>query len=190
MFFRSRKKADLTEAVSNARQIGFALFEFESEFGAFPDGATAAAVRKKTGALLPLGTTTSNDLFRQLLAANITQSERMFYAHIPGAKKPDDNILGAEALKKAECGFTYLLGARITDNPSRPLVVTAMIPGSDRFDKNNALEGRAVVLRMDNSVTALPIDKDGHVMLDGRNMMDPHHPIWDGHAPVIAWPDM
>ena len=146
-------------------------------------------VTARTGTTFSFGTKTSNDLFRQLIAANMTQSERMFYARIPGVKKPDDNVMGVEALKKGECGFTYFMGAKETDNPRRPLAVSAMILGTDRFDAK-ALEGKAVVLRMDNSVTALPIDKDGHVMLDGRNMMDPHHPIWDGHAPAIAWPDL
>ena len=32
MVIRQRKKADQTEAVSNARQIGLALFEFENEY--------------------------------------------------------------------------------------------------------------------------------------------------------------
>ncbi len=37
MVIRQRKKADQTQAISNARQIGLALFEFESEFGSYPD---------------------------------------------------------------------------------------------------------------------------------------------------------
>ena len=113
----------------------------------------------------------------------------MFYARISGTHKPDNLFTGTLALEKGECGFTYFIGAKITDNPKRPLVVTPMIPGTDRFDPT-PFEGKAVILKMDNSVTALMIDKDGHVFVDGRNLMDPHHPIWDGHAPVIAWPDL
>jgi hypothetical protein len=64
-----------------------------------------------------------------------------------------------------------------------------MIPGTDRFDPK-PFKGKAVILKMDNSVTSLSIDKAGHAILDGRNLMDPHHPIWEGHAPVIAWPDL
>lgn len=92
-------------------------------------------------------------------------------------------------MKNGECGFTYFLGAKNTDNPRRPLVVTAMIPGTDRFDRRR-FDGKAVILRMDNTVSSHNIDKDGHVIFEGRNLMDPHHPIWDGHAPVIAWPDL
>ncbi|NQX02749.1 hypothetical protein HQ447_18975, partial [bacterium] len=104
------------------------------------------------------------------------------------ALKPDDNFAGGEALKKGECGFTYFLGATALDNPRRPLVVTPMIPGTDRFDPK-PFKGLAIFLSVDNSVTRLNIDRAGHGIVDGRNVMDPHHPIWDGHAPVIAWPE-
>ena len=35
MVIRQRKKADQTEATSNARQIGLAMFEFETEYARF-----------------------------------------------------------------------------------------------------------------------------------------------------------
>jgi len=114
----------------------------------------------------------------------------MFYAKTAGGRKPDNVFGTTHALDKKECGFTYLLGAATTtDNPRRPIVVAPMIPGTDRFDPK-PFEGKAVMLMIDNSVTSLPIDKHGHIFIDGRNLMDPHHPIWDGHAPVIAWPDL
>ena len=187
---RCRKKADSTEAVSNARQICLALFEFQTEYGKFPDTETVAAVRLKTESDLSLGGVSSNDFFRQLLATGIAQSETMFYAKADWTRKPDNNFVRGEALITGECGFTYFLGAGPTDNPKRPLVVTPMIPGTDRFEKLKGFDGRCIILRMDDSVSSLPIDKDGHVLIDGRNMMDPHHPIWDGHAPTIAWPDL
>jgi len=189
LILRSRKKTDQTEAVSNARQIGLALFEFEAEYGKFPTATTIAAVKAKTGTLLPLGTKNSNDFFRQLIAAEISQNEGMFYARTAGGRKPDNVFDATHALEKRECGFTYFLGATEKDNPRRPLVVAPMIPGTDRFDPK-PFKGKAVILKMDNSVTSLSIDKAGHAILDGRNLMDPHHPIWEGHAPVIAWPDL
>lgn len=178
-----------TEAVSNARQIGLALFEFETAYGKFPDATTIPAVQKETGTLLSLGTTSSNDFFRQLIAAEIAQSESMFYSKNAGIRKPDNIFDTTHALEKGECGFTYFLGATETGNPSRPLVVAPMIPGTDRFDPK-PFEGKAVILKADNSVTSLPIDKHGHIFVAGRNLMDPQHPIWDGHPPVIAWPDL
>ncbi len=184
-----KKPADRTEAVSNARQMALVLFEFENEYGAYPNADTVVAVQKATATKLNLGTKTSNDFFRQLIAANMTQSEKIFYARITGARKPDDDITGTEALKKGECYFTYFLGAKATDNPKRPLAATPMIPGSDRFDPE-PFEGKAVVLSVDNSVISIPIDKDGHIHIEGKLFMDPTNPIWDGHPPVIVWPEL
>lgn len=165
------------------------LFEFESEYGKFPDASTIAAVKAKSGSLLPLGTKTSNDYFRQLIASGIAQNEQFFYADIAKVRKPDGLIDPSHAIGKGECGYSYLSGLSSQGNPSRPIVVTPLIPGTNRFDPK-PFEGKAVILKLDNSVSSLPINKDGHVILNGRNMMDPHHPIWQGHAPVIAWPDL
>ena len=189
MTFRCRKKPDQTEAVSNARQIGLALFEFENEYGSYPDTSTISRVKERTETDLNLGAKSSNDFFRQLLAAKMRQSEKMFYAKIKGVRKADDDITGVEALKKSECGFTYFLGANELINPGRPLVVTPTIPGTDRFDPK-PFDGKAIILRLDNSVTSMNIRKDGHVFVDGGNRMDPTNPIWEGQPPVIAWPDL
>ncbi len=187
--FRSHPRSDQTEAVSNARQIGLALFEFSTEYGKYPDASTIGPVRADTGSTLPLGTKTSNDFFRQLLAANLTQSERMFFAKINGVHKADDVITGANALSKGECGFSYIGGLPVAGDPSRPIAVTPLILGTDHFDPKR-FDGKAIILRMDNSVISVPIDRDGHVMIDGKNMMSTSHPIWEGHPPIIAWPDL
>lgn len=181
------RRSNQVEAVNHVRQIGLALFEFQVEYGKFPDAETIAAVQQKTGTELRMGTKYSNDFFRQLLAGGFSPSERQFYAHIAGThlSRPENDFA---TLQKGECGFTYFLGATEGDKPGRPLVVTPMIPGTDRFDPK-PFGGKAVLLRLDNSVTSLTIDKHGHVLVDGRNLMDPHHPIWDGHAPMIAWPE-
>ncbi|RYD21689.1 MAG: hypothetical protein EOP88_10525 [Verrucomicrobiaceae bacterium] len=177
-----------TESLHNVRSMGLALFEFETEYGSFPDATTIALVREQTGSSIPMGTSTSNDFFRQLFASGIASSESMFYARSPGARKGDNFFEGSRALEKGECGFTYFLGAKSTDRPDRPLVVAPMIPGTDRFDPK-PMEGRAVVLKRDNSVMSILIDKHGHLIFEGRNLMDPHHPVWEGHAPSIAWPE-
>ena len=182
------KKATQTEAVTNARQIGLALFEFEREYGSMPETGTIEKVRQKTGTDLKLGTKSSNDFFRQLLAANITGSELIFYAKVHGTSKPDNVFAGAMALEKGECGFTYLTGVFDGCDPARPVIVAPMIPGTDRFDPK-PFEGKAVVLRADNSVTSLTIDKHGHAIFERKNLMDPAHPVWQGKPPVIAWPE-
>lgn len=178
------------EAINNLRQIGIALFEFEAAYGKFPDADTVAGVRLTTKSDLEMDGISSNAYFQQMLGAEIAQSETMFYANVRGLRKPDNNFTRGEALKKGECGFTYFLGGKSTDNPMRPLAATPMIQGTDRFDTRKGFYGYAVILRMDCSVVSLPLDNDGHVIIDGKNMMDPYHPIWEGHPPTIAWPDL
>jgi hypothetical protein len=184
-----RIKAIQTHAVSSLRQMGLALYEFECEYGKFPDASTISAVKTKTGTLLPLGNKTSNDYFRQLLASGIAMSESMFYAEIEGTRKPDERVDPPRALEKGECGFAYFMGTPKKPNQSRPLATAPMIPGTDRFDPK-PFDGRAVLLKWDNSVTSLPIDKNGHVIVDGKNLFDPTNPIWDGKPPVIVWPEL
>jgi len=183
-----RKNGDQTQAVNNARQIGLALSEFQEKYGKFPDATTIAAVRKDTATDLNLGKKSANDFFRQLFATGIVQSETIFFAKIAGTHSADNNFTKTEALKKGECAFGYFLGATEADNPLRPVVATPLIPGTDQFDPK-PFKGKAVILKMDNSVTSHTIDKEGHVRIDGRNLMDPQHPIWEGHPPVIAWPE-
>ena len=191
----SRKNANQSQAVSNARQIGLALFEFESKYGKFPDVSTIADVRKDAAtdpnlSKMSLGTKSSNDYFRQLLACGFAPSESMFYANILGAKKPDNDIKGAEALKKGECGFAFLAGLSAAGNPSRPLIVTPLILGTDRFDPKR-FDGKAIIMRMDNSVSSININSSGYVMSNGKNLLDPTNQVWGkGDKFVIAWPDL
>jgi len=188
MVIRQRKKADQTEAVSNARQIGLALFEFESEYGNYPDDATAKTIADATHGAPDSGNS-SNARFRQLIRSGMTQTEKMFYVHTPGSHKPDNRIDGQHALEQGECGFAYVENSKATDHVSRPLAMAPLVPGTTRFDPM-PFDGKAVILWTDNSVRSMPIDrKSGQVMLDGKNLLDPSHPIWDGKPPVIALPE-
>ena len=166
-----------------------ALFAFQQDYGTMPDFETIAKVRESTGSSLSMGKKSSNDFFRQLFATGMTESESMFYARIPGVRKQDGQISGTKALEKGECGFTYFLGAIKDCHPARPTVVVPMIPGTDRFDPE-PFGGKAFVLRADNSVTSLVIDKQGHAIFRGKNLMDPSQEIWEGKPPAIAWPDL
>lgn len=188
LVIRQRKKADQTEAISNARSFGVALFEFKEEYGSYPDDATAKAVADATETEKVTGST-ANDRFRQLIRAGITPSEWVFYAHIPGVHKPDGMIDGEHALDRGECGFAYIGNLVTTDEVARPIAITPLIPGTTRFDPK-PFDGKAVILWTDNSVRSLPIDrKSGQVKLDGKNLLDPSHPVWGGKPPVIALPE-
>ncbi|MES2920485.1 MAG: DUF4190 domain-containing protein [Verrucomicrobiota bacterium] len=188
LVIRQRKKADQTEAINNARQIGLALFEFQSEYGSYPNDATAKAVADATNTEQITGNT-ANDRFRQLIHAQFTQSERLFYAHIPGVHKPDGLIDGDNAVAPGECGFAYIGNSETTDKTIRPLAIIPLVRGTTRFDPQ-PFDGKAVILWTDNSVRSLPIDrKSGRVMLDGKNLLDPSHPVWGGQPPLIALPE-
>lgn len=178
----------MTEAISNARQIGLALDEFRNEYGRFPDSTTAAEVERKSGSTLTLSNRSSNDLFAQLIAANITRTERMFYANAKLAIKPDDVCnTDATALAHGECVFAYISGVDPNANPGTPIAFGPVIPGTMTLDlKSN--NGKAAVLRLDYSVTSLPINSSGQILYGRTPLLDPRLPYWNGKAPDVKWP--
>ena len=191
MVIRQRKKADQTEAVSNAKQIGLAMFEFDTEYGSFPDSTTATKVPNDDG--YTLGTANSNDYFRQLLAANISSSEVMFYAKTGQTTKPDGVITPvAQALAKGEVGFGYVLngnvGMNTSGNPARVVAAAPMLTATtfdpDPYDK------KAVILRIDNSATSLAINKSNEAVLGGSvKLLDAGATtIWGTVTPTISIP--
>ena len=184
-----RKNANQTEATNNLRQIGLVLHDFVNDYGYYPSDATAAAVK----ADYPthgsnLGGRSSNALFRQLFAAELTQSESMFYAKVPGVRKPDGDITSGKLLEKGEVGFAYVAGLSSKGNPARPIAFAPVIPGTARFDPK-PFQGNAVFLRVDNSVVSMKIRKDGQVLLGGIDILSAETPIWDGKAPDIRYPE-
>ncbi len=177
------------QAVSNARQIGLALMEFDIEYGSYPEKPTVLSVTKSHPAHgYDLSGTSSNALFRQLFAVGFTQSEQMFYANIPGTIRPDSIITPGEALKKGEVGFSYISGLSSKDDPLTPLVIASLIPGTTKFDPE-PFKGQTVVLHIDGSYRSYPISVDGHVYDKGINLLSPKHPVWKGKVPDIRYPE-
>jgi type II secretory pathway pseudopilin PulG len=186
MIIRQKKKAAQVEAMSNARSFGLALFEFENEYGSYPNDSTAAAVAEVTETEKETGTS-SNAYFRQLIRSGISQSEAAFYSAAEGSRKPDNVFDGNKALEPGECGFAYISNLKFNADAPQPIAMTPFVPGTDRFDPR-PFAGKAVILWTDNSVKSLPI-QSGEVMLDGQNLLDPAHPIWNGIPPVLALPE-
>jgi hypothetical protein len=184
---RSRPAADRTEALNNIRQVGLALSDFESEYGKFPDASTAEAVNSKHPSDLKLGAESSNQIFRQLLA-NGLKSEKPFWCKTAWSpRKPDDIFIPAKALQPGEVGFAYIAGRNSRDDPSTPLIVAPLIPGTTRFDPN-PYKGKAIILQSDGSASAMQIREDnGEVWLDGKNLFDPSQPFWKDRKPDIKW---
>ena len=187
-FGRNREVANRITAKANAQQIGSALFDFESTYGGLPDASTALLVKTKTGSTWALGDATSNDLFQQLIASGICVSEDMFYTKTPWSRKPD-NVFTTEtqALAAGECGFAYIAGLSYKDGPDTPLCVSPLEPGKLTFDRE-AFDGKAVILRLDNSATLVPIDSTGHAIVNGMDLFDPRQSFWHGKAPNVKWP--
>lgn len=188
LVIRQRKKADQTQAMSNARSFSLSLMEFETEYGKYPNADTASAVATATKGT-PITGVSSNARFRQLFQAGMTQSEVIFYAKSAGSRKPDGDISGDNALAPGECGFGYIENIRTDDGAARPLAMAPFKPGTTEFDPM-PFDGKAVILFSDNSLRSLDIERlSGEVMLEGRNILDPTHPIWGGVPPSLLLPE-
>lgn len=176
----------LAAAITNLRQIGLMLFEFETEFGEFPNEKTARVVKEATETEAELKGATANDCFFQLVAANMTTHVHLFTLNERADEKPPGADKKPTRLEK--CDFAYLSGMNAAGNPGRPLVVAPLVKGQTMFDPK-VLGGKAVVLRADNSVQSFPIQPDGRVLIDGRDVFDPAQPFWNGKVPPIKWPE-
>lgn len=184
-----KRRAIQAEAFSNLRSFSLALYEFETDYGSYPNDATAAIVTKSfPDHDYDLTGKSSNAAFRQLLAAEIIPTEHTFYAKIKDSIKPDGNILPKQALKKGEVGFAYISGLSTVGNPSTPLVLTPLIPGTTQFDPK-PFKGKAIVLHIDSTVRTYDIHEDGNIYDKGINLLSPKHPIWKGKAPDIRYPE-
>lgn len=182
MVIRQRKKADQTEAVNNARQIGLAMLEFENEYGSFPESQLSATINENTGTnLAPAALATSNDAFKQLLAAGIAGSEVMFWCKTAYSTVKPDNVYNTatEMLKAGDVGFGYIMNgdrAFSSSGNTGRVLVAAPLKYSTAFDNGlfdkDMYDSKAVVLKLDNSVTSLNINANNQaVMGAGRNLL-------------------
>jgi type II secretory pathway pseudopilin PulG len=175
MFGRKHNASDRTEAINNIKQIGAMLIEFDTDYGGFPDDKTALEVKRKTKTDFTLTGQYSNDYFRQMLLGGGGKSEKPFWCKTAlSPKKADDNFsTAAKALEAGEVGFSYIMasqtqGQSASGDPSRPVVVTP----SSKFQSDWTFDpepysGKAVVLRLDNSATAMQIREDNKKISTG-----------------------
>jgi prepilin-type N-terminal cleavage/methylation domain-containing protein len=168
------KKADRIEAVNNAKQIGLALFEFNDEYGSFPDADTQTLVEENNeDSDVTAATDSSNGYFRQLFVAGITESEQMFFAKTGFTRKPD-GALADKTLEAGENGFGYVMngdqGLSPAGNPAR--ISASPLDDAGKFSLD-PFDKKAVLLRIDNSATINTITKDGEVNLGGgKKLLD------------------
>lgn len=181
-------RAHVTPTVMNLRQLSLALIEFDNNYGAFPCDETVRRVTEATGSYLTrFKGEASNAYFRQLLATHV-KTEAIF--QIGGGKAPDNDFKDdSKALAKGECGIAYIPGLDGASDPSTPVAFAPMVPGKLAFDPV-PLGGKAVVLRIDGSVTVETMTQAGEVVTaDGKSIFDPAQPYWKGKAPKVAWPE-
>lgn len=183
---RQKLKAVQMRAMNNATLIGIALFTFDSDYGTFPNGETAAQLKKDLESKLEIKSETANDCFFQLIAAKHLDSDAMFSFNEPKAPARPQKDKPLQKIEK--CSFAYLSGLDAAGNAGRPLVVTPLVKGKTTFDPT-VFGGKAVILKVDNSVVSLPIEPDGRVLIEGKDMFDAEHPIWGGKPPVVKWPE-
>ena len=174
VILKQRKAADRTEALNNIRQIGMSMFEFDSEYGTFPDNNTAEDVKENTGTSLNFAGNFSNDYFRQLIAVGL-KSEKPFWCKTSfSPKKPDDVYqTPAKALEAGEVGFSYIMatqteGQSSSGDPGRPVVVSPSYKAQTdwTFDPDSYGE-KAIVLKLDNSAAAMNIRVDNKYISTG-----------------------
>ncbi len=170
------RKGDVVEATNNAKNLGLAFMEFDTDIGGYPDDSTIEAIEDITGEASSriLKGNTSNDYFRQFIESGIVNSEQPFFAKASYTKKPDDLTKGSEALKKGEVGFGYIMrepGEAISPGSGRPICAAPLKENSSGGEmETEAYDGKAIVLFTDNSVRQLNIRKsDSKAILPGGN---------------------
>lgn len=184
----------VNQAISNLRQVGLALLEFDEAYGGLPDNSMIQKPEVgDSGASASPGGFFSNDYFRLLITAGIVPNESMFYVRSPRTHRPDEITEGKKALEKGECSFAYIHGLSLsTDMPNTPMAIFPLVRGKHVFDFEfckQSCAGKAVILFLDNSVKTFPVDESGHVWINGKDLFDPSQPFWSGKVPEVKWPE-
>lgn len=178
-----RDKGIQAKAVQQAKQIGFALFSFDNDFGSYPGEKTVKEVQKQAEDGVTVAAKTANDCFFQLIVGGYLDDAALF-----GMGKKQKRIPTAGLKKLEKCFFSYISDMSTSDNSARPLIVAPLVNGKKVFDPK-PLGGKAVVMLIDMSVHVKEIGEDGRVMMDGKDLFDPEQRFWGGKEPTIKWPE-
>jgi len=197
---RARKNAERAEAITNAKQLGLALFCFEEQYGTFPSQEIYKANKEKFKN--SNGGDTANDLLGMLLSGEFIDSEEPFYAK-GGARtdKKPDNVFNdpKKLLEPGECGFGYVMfkGGKAMSSTSvdssAPVLITPLEPGSGGADpkfNKKIYNGFIVYLRLDLAVKLVKLDATGKVPAPNNHTLFETGPgtIWEKNAPDVKAP--
>jgi len=180
VILRAKKKADTVQAMSNLRQVGALMYQFDQDWGTFP----SQKIRTDNPDKFPgvSGGDDANAYLSMLIAGGYTQAEDLFYAKGGSrAKKKPDNVISPpnQILEAGECGFGYVMLAdgkamSSADNSGRPLLVAPLVAHSSGANPDFNIEPfdqKAIYLRLDQSIQQARINKSTkHVTLPGLTM--------------------
>jgi len=198
---KAKKNADKAQTINNAKQIGIALSEFDSSYDSYPSEDTRIQLEEE-GAEPPSGDD-ANAYFAQLIVAQSTDSEAIFYAKgVRGTKKGDDVISNRDnILERGENGFGYVMLAgsqALSSSYTRSSTPLAVAPlkegGSDPVFDDNPYSGDYVYLKGDNSVSTGKLSKDGSgkalLKGQGRTTLFSTGPdsVWEDDEPEVKAP--
>lgn len=200
LIIRSHKKMEMTQAISNSKQIYLVLLDFENDYGNFPDDETEAKYEDLDAFRGPH----SNDYLGQLIAGGYTKSEEIFYAFDKRySAKPDDVIFPREEiLQKGECGFGYIRveekiegkslvrGLSTDDNGGLPILVAPIVDVDGRIEPRSYKE-RGVYLRVDGSARSERLDSYNKIRVGPQTLFDTGaDTVWGTELkPVILLPE-
>ena len=197
IFLTSKKKANKVQTVHNAKQICIVLFDFEKDYGSFPDDRTA----KLAPNLSTFHGAYSNDYLGQLIAGGYISSEGIFYAYRKSSAKKPDNIISppSNILGKGECGFAYSMvreagitrGLNSKDKPDIPLLSSIVTDTMGSFDPKSYAD-IGIYLRIDGSALTGRIRRSDHklLMAGGKTLFENGSlTVWDKLEPIIFLPE-
>ena len=188
--FKALKRAALADGVNNAKQVKLALDSFATDFdGQFPSEDTAEAVVEGG-----TGTTYSNDYFRQLFLAGVTESEKIFWAKnsaVAKSKEPDGKVKeggkvrAEEVLQEGDAHWAYITDQRQLDTGTRPLILDGYAKGTSEW-KEETWDQKVIVLTVDGSCKAMRMRPSDGKVLDGSNkdILSSQADAWDGESPA------
>ncbi len=194
---KAKKNADKAQAINNARQIGIALGEFESDYGSYPSDDTREQL-EDIDIESPAGED-SNAMLGQLISSGKLDNEEIFFLKAVRGSRKGDNITSSpdEILAKGENSWGYVMladGEALSSSTASSLTPVLVAPlkegGTEPAFEGKPYNDKMVYFKADGSVSELPVKKDGSAALKGgRTLFDiGEDTVWEDDQPEVRAP--